>query len=261
MNELAPAASYVNDAEPDASIDISPKHRVVSGGIRVFYAHDDSYGPFNRVVVPLSGEQPTGSGEGASRAAPDKKAAPVLKLGRPEPRQEYEIRHIVVPLPLDVRTSLDSSFRTAVRLFDKTGYVETDVACFVLWRSLLLRGTDFKSSLGPREYSAELKGRYGTLHLPQYVWLHEVSIISGDRVDRNAGLTIDGEFLLDATAPKHDALVLSERYFDRFHDHMQADGEFARLKNDNIVPAFDWKYVTTEHQNNERISTIGGAFR
>jgi hypothetical protein len=226
-------ASYFKSGSTKIKIPfpLSDQHYVLSAGTQVLYAHDDAYGPFNRVKIPSPKEQ-----ERITVDAKDK--CPIISLGR-HPQLDYLLNHVVVPLPLDVRTAVDDALDAVLRIFVLSGIQDVLVNHYFLWRGILLRGSDFKRSLRDRGYSLDLIERYATLHLPKYVWLYEVTIAEqNSKISRPTH--IDGEYIVDATSPKHDIQILSERITDAYREHTDSEDGFILLEDENHVRAFSW---------------------
>jgi hypothetical protein len=208
---------------------------LLSSAVQVYYAHDDAYGPFNRVHFfrtlrqedqerCLASADP-GAGPNADQVRADFR--PILEIGRVKPRL-YRVSRILVPVPLDVRNGPENVLVDALQRFDKDALPrfakELKDARF-LWRTVLAEGAVFKRSLDGRGFRDELRAWYATLHLPKYVWVAEVSVVEkeefSDQFVCGSRRQIDGEFLYDATAPLYDLHWISDRIQRRARDWRQ----------------------------------------
>lgn len=221
FRQCIPACQVVPSEHNVATAD---RHYLLSSAIRVYYAHDDSYGPFNRVVL-LRGE--------AAEEQGDEPRIRVRLGRRATSDREYWLRQVLVPVPKVVRTyssqplvMLPSYFET--RSYSAAVWKRFEGGAFV-WRSLLIEGAEFKQSVCRRHYSNKLRAWYASLHLPKYVWLYEMCFVPEAELEHWAAKShwdvntpsrnVVGEFLYDATCPSYDVGLLAERVGGLFRDY------------------------------------------
>ena len=210
VENLAPASKHIPA--------VSSAHYLLSSAIEVFYAHDDRYGPFNRVVFPRFEEYDEGKEE-------PEQGHPLasVKLGR-VPEEELNLAETITPVPPDVRHPLFASLTNAIDDFSedyesewrsKLQLPDDKEGPAYLWRSVLLLGSEFKGSLRDREYPPMIRAWYSKLHLSKYIWLLEMSLVPYDatqaRFQPVSGRTVMAEYLYDATAPYHEPHQLAHR--------------------------------------------------
>ncbi len=214
---LRPASAFLSLEADSEESGISDRHYLLSSAVRLFYAHDDRYGPFNRVVLHDSPEEAQKTKKGFPR--------PELLIGRGN-RERMALSKVILPIPRDVRSPVFGSLVDALQNFDESPYVETYADPVFVWRCVLLLGRDFKQSLVHRECDDVLRAWYATLHLAKYVWLLEFRVAKRDAVcsayDIN-GARVDGEFLYDATVPHFELHRLSGRVADKCWCHRNGD--------------------------------------
>ncbi len=190
--------------------DYIPRHYSLSGAIRVYYAHDDRYGPFSRVVFDQGGKSLEGVLE---QGEPGNYCRPRFTLGRC-PEEEMRLARVIVPLPPGVRNRLEGSLIDALKVFDAEypPHILSDVS--VLWRSSLVLGAQFKASLVGRGYPSDIVKGYASVHLPKYIWVFEFVLCDSKWQEVPWPARIHGEFLYDATVPYHEVHLLARRVGD-----------------------------------------------
>ncbi len=173
------------------SLENARKHKILGTGINIYYAHDNAYGPFNRInfLRPTNNISP-----------------PSLQVEIGTKKEKYlfdgaflvgpsEVRNYGISIPYEY-----GPFRDHLeKYFDKI----TDA--WIVWRKFLTSGGDFKNSLLRRNFSPKTIEAYNSMHLPKYIWVYEFSVEKDFlRISRqnnsNAVRHIWGEVLLDATA-------------------------------------------------------------
>lgn len=228
--------------------DVAPNHYLVSSLIPVYYAHDDAYGPFNRITFyPDGGAASCGeNGQDAGdvqcpclavqpqkHVCPfadetiEKPQYPVVKRGG-SAAEDLQLVNVIVPVPSVVQSGSFERLNELLRHFDelvlpglKSEFGEN---VRLLWRSLLLEGSEFKASTVRRDYSKELVRWYANMMLPKYVWLFEVSLIEEDsrweeQFSPNQTRDILGEVIVDPTTPSLDFRCLAFRVRDLGYDY------------------------------------------
>jgi len=108
VTSLIPACDVVSGSSPAAGL--CKRHRLMSSVVNTYYAHDDSYGPFNRVLM-LGGDK----GE-ENDDAPRVK----VKLGRKG--DEYWLCQVLVPVPKIVRNYASQALSQISQYFEATPY-------------------------------------------------------------------------------------------------------------------------------------------
>jgi hypothetical protein len=218
--------------------DRSARHYLCSGAIDVYYAHDDSYGPFNRVLM-------AGAEKGESPTEPPRVK---VRLGRRG--DEFWLYQVLVPVPKSIRNFASQPLAELPEYFEASEYAAKfppDCGIFI-WRSLCIEGVVFKQSVPARRFSPALRAWYASMHLPKYVWLYEVSFVPAGatwnaRVDAGAvgkGRPILGEFLYDATCPSYDVRLLSTRIKGLYWDYRKErpDAYYDEDKNADYYDCF-----------------------
>lgn len=202
-------------------------HYLVSSFIPVYYAQDDGYGPFNRVVfLPAAGSS----------------KLPPVEVGGRESTVMY-LRNAVIPVPPIVQGRSEHRLLALLTFFDKMllGFVQEAMDSEevpILWRSLLVEGAAFKASLRPRHYGPDITKWYSQMVLPKYVWLFEMSAIrrEADWEGQFSAATprdILGEFLYDPTTSPLDPRCLAFRFMNLGYDYSQPAAPSGGT-------AFDW---------------------
>lgn len=181
------------------------RHYAISSLVRLYYAHDDSYGPFNRIHFA----------EGRSPSCRDRirgKTLPKVVLDVGRDRSVRYLQEIVSPVPPMVRHGCMGPLEHVISVVEKYADAFSDTipaATAFVWRSLLIEGAEFKRSVPRRGYSDELRAWYAQMHLPKYVWLYEFTLVHEEDQSDWLGISgdhrvIHGEFLYDATTPEYD---------------------------------------------------------
>ncbi|MCA9212384.1 MAG: hypothetical protein KDB27_04920 [Planctomycetales bacterium] len=211
------------------------RHHLLSSAIRVYYAHDDSYGPFNRVEM-CGPEVPPDEDEEQPPAPAQTPPGPpeiLVRMGRNQ--DEYYLKEVVVPAPKSVRNYASQPLELLVSQFEeKFGSLTGSM----VWRSILLESSRFKESLVERKFSGETRAWYGRLHLPEFIWLYELSICDQNAAEWESEShwqndskrrEICGEFLFDATSPSYDVRIIASRFLNLAWDHSMKPSEVKRL--------------------------------
>lgn len=206
------------------------RHLLLGQAIQLYYAHNDAYGPFDRL-----------------RLLSDKQAAGIRRLADPDSaeakqgschvatwrrnnttgkrKERYNLlRGFVVPLPPYVqnndpqRVVLD-----AIRKFDAQWPVKPEQPeaerARILWRCFLASAPDFKQSVVRRGQSPQMCRRYVGMHLPLFVWVVEFTVLRpGSHVPYSGPRPIDGEFLYDSTTPFYEPQCISLRFCNHLRD-------------------------------------------
>lgn len=194
----------------EGGVDLS-RHFLLSSVVNLYYAHDDNYGPYNRVCFNTPSKK-----KGVFGKRRETTNHPCLELGRL--RKKHTLNSVLAPIPAPAKSLSWRQLEYLVKYFqDQWGATmqkeNKDIVFF--WRSLLVSGSDFKKSVYKRNYSRQLRAWYSALHLPKFVWLYEISIADRNNIDdffpKNGFRKIAGEFLLDATTPTTDVKLISQR--------------------------------------------------
>ena len=221
--------AYIKPAKkciPSDLSHISDRHYLVSTMIPVYYAHDDRYGPFNRLRFLTDHEQfrhnAVKHGQNALRRRKSYPPPSVLVGGRHSPQRQY-ISQLMVPLPPGIRVGSYAPLVEVLGRFDeKYLKVFQDNENF-LWRSFLVEGARFKQSTVEREYAPQLRAWYAGILLPKYVWVFEVTVLAKDDFSQmfaeSTPRYIHGEFLYDPTSPVHELRPLTRRLLGRAADY------------------------------------------
>lgn len=218
------------------------RHYLLSSLVKLYYAHDDAYGPFNRMelvggVSPVSEPGWFKSFVKGKTHNSTRSGDPAIRIALGRLRTDYLLKTSLVPVPPQIRSfgwdQLEELLlhfaRYEARILEGLKQDGHKKSIFV-WRSLIVSGAEFKRSVWRRDYSEALKKWYAVLHLPKYVWLYEITAI--DESNPSEILTIegerpiDGEFLFDATCPKTDVMLLSERLGGSYRHYGQPEKDF-----------------------------------
>lgn len=233
INRYVNASSILDKNQRNSFTD---RHYLIGNMIKVFYVHDDSYGPFNRIIVPTYKrclDRPKKQQNGENDYSFN------VKLGR---ETEYLVDQAIIPVEPMIKVSATPIFRDLIEWFNDH-YAEQyhDKEVF-LWRPVLLTGSEFKQSICKRKYSEIIKEKYSTLHLPKFIWLFEFSAIKPDSIseyfyseDYKYRL-IDGEFIYDATIPQTKVRRLAERIF---HNYIDYRGEYTTASEEIKYPCYE----------------------
>ncbi len=199
-------------------------HRVLSDVVNIYYAHDDSYGPFNRIKL-IEGKCEN----------PKKDKEPVVTVARGKEGLTHYLKQVLVPVPDIVRCNSTRVLQNLIQYFEERPYGKNfPKKNFIVWRSLFVEGAFFKKSVSKRSFSETLQKKYASLHLPKYVWLYEANCVSeGD--SENWDPTSDdrriiGEFLYDATCSNFDIRLLSERFLKFYRDYRDKPEDYITIK-------------------------------
>lgn len=191
----------------------SDRHFMVGNATRLYYVNDDAYGPYNRIEFGVPEE---------GLLAKVSKKGKEMRLHRGRRKEAFCLKAVVTPIPAIVRTRSTEPLAELLRYFDWR-YAGMHKSCFFIWRSVLVEGPTFKLSVCSRQYSNRLREWYASVHLPRYVWLFEVSIVSEEQVgecfDPRSRRQVDGEFLFDATTSSHDIRLVTERVGGLYRDY------------------------------------------
>jgi hypothetical protein len=192
---------------------ISDRHLLISQSVDVYYAHDDRYGPFNRLVFrkPIDTGVPVSVHSGGLHHSVN---------------QRHKLESIIVPVPPTVRCGPFHPLAAVLPHFEKAYLAAFEAIkgpdLVVLWQAFLLEGAEWKSSLEPRGYAGEFRKHYAELHLPKYVWVYEFAAIRKSEIssfldadDRR----MDGEYLYDPTTPFYEVRELSRRIRGTLFDY------------------------------------------
>jgi hypothetical protein len=208
---------------------IDEKHYLIGNRVNVYYCHDDAYGPFNRACLKKNSSKikqqiwhQLGIKETKNDNNSVNKSNILLILGRD--KVEYGIENVIIPVPPYVKTSPVEPFRDLVTWFNSE-LAPRYLNKIFFWRSILVLGSDFKTSLAIRDYHSNIVEWYSKLHLPKYVWLFELSIIDRNKIDECfyfdgfRGRYISGEFLFDATITENITRMISGRLLKNYIDY------------------------------------------
>jgi hypothetical protein len=204
-----------------ASIAMSGRHHLIGQGVQLYYAHDDAYGPFNRIHILNDAVA-----RDRSNQLPDnhflKNSACLIALGRTgaDLARAYAL---IVGLPRYVQNSPEGVMVHAIRELESwLRRIEgTSQQFSLLWRCLLVETSRFKSSLHLRDSRLPymIRRKYDSLHLPRFVWLVEFTVIpSGNLEDMGKRRHVDGEFLYDSTTPIWEPWCITQRVGNCFRD-------------------------------------------
>lgn len=215
--------------------DIFSRHFLVSTSISLYYVHDDCYGPYNRVVLLPPHRQKikkTISEKlqyfcSLKEKSDEDKFNKCVKIELGRKSELNFIAKAIVPVHFRIRNNSWDSLLLAITLFEELygEYIEKDTA--YLWRSYLITGSEFKRSLKSREYSQKLMGFYAPIHLPKYLWVHEITECTNSEVNKcfptDGTRFIDGEFIYDATSPSYDVKLISRRLYGSLWEHVNEE--------------------------------------
>jgi hypothetical protein len=204
------------------------RHLVVSSAINQYYAHDDDYGPYNRVTLKVPEEKSPNKclcqRFNFSKNIPIIDNPPGLKveLGSSDKSEgEFRLIEAIVPVHFRIRNDSWDSLLVAIdNYFDPASEeIEFESDTIFLWRSFLSSGSDFKQSIVKRNYSSIFLKFYMNLHMPKYIWIHELTQTTLKSIkecfpSENGIRNIDGEILIDATSPMDDIRLVSARIGD-----------------------------------------------
>lgn len=242
LGKCIPGREYVEKSElvdvrslrPSRAQDIGTCHRLHRQLSRVYYVHDDSYGPFTKMALPDQMQVgplpnsvqdpkkallPHRSSDGPSKPYVHKfgkQAMPIVYVGGKDDDNgnAYHLSELIAAVPQQVRCSpvffLEEAMRIANQLFAAKRKQDDPI----VWRPVLVSCAEFKQSLYTRAFRRDIRRWYGQYHLPRYVWLFEYSICPEDshytlfhwekRQGEPMRRRIHGELLFDATLSPWD---------------------------------------------------------
>lgn len=202
------------------------QHHLWSSGVNLFFAHDDQYGPYNRITFVTESRRPF-------FVLPKKTEAYVLR-GR-APTKCFTIGQVLAAVPPEVRQGYETPLRRAI--IDADAFLGatlerySDLRC--LWRVVLVDSAEYKGTASG--YPADLRARYAQLHMPKYLWLCELTVMKVPTKPGAGSLpetrVVNGEFLFDATCPYYELNRLCWRISNTY-----AEGEQPPTQLEDSVP-------------------------
>jgi hypothetical protein len=244
LGHLLPGATDGSDsAEIQAeltygsAVGVPNRHCFVGQAIQLYYAHDDAYGPFNRISI-FSDRDTENKRQSLPPNNPLKNKVCLLGIGGRERLASADV--LVVGVPRYVQNSPEGVMIHAIKEFDRL-CPDLNPELRVLWRCLLVDTGKFKRSLQltDRRVPYALRRRYASIHLPKYVWLVEFSV--GHRNDHSllaSRRSVDGEFLYDPTTPFWEPYCIAQRFLHNFRDCREKGG-FEQVAKDPVsIPCF-----------------------
>ncbi len=217
---------------------LTDRHYLIASMINLYYVHDDNYGPYNRLIIEND----------KNNNLPNCNTLPIeqsnkLTISLGKQKIKYELDRVFVPVDPMIKVRSNQICLDLITSFDENYakfYNENEI---FLWRSILLKNSDFKQSLSTRyDNDKDLLGYYATLHLPKYIWLFELTIVEENGIHNYfynpsySARPIDGEFIYDATSPPADIRILSARLSGIYRDYTT---DFTPISYDNIQ---GWHY-------------------
>ncbi len=211
------------------------RHLLLGQAVQLYYAHNDAYGPFDRLRLLSDREaEDIRNCPEARPAAKKKGSCPIATWRRDGAGRRREqislLQGFVVPLPPYVQNNRpDCVVLDAITRFDKQfpppePDLPNKARPSMLWRCFLASSPDFKQSVVRRGYSAETCRRYVEMHLPLFVWVVEFTVLGpGSHVPYAAPRPIDGEFLYDSTTPFYEPQCISFRFQNCLRDFRTQD--------------------------------------
>jgi hypothetical protein len=217
------------------------RHHLIGQGVQLYYAHNDAYGPFDRIHIfsDKIAEQIR------QTLRPDdfrKNSACLIQRGRgsPNPDEVKDAKALVIGLPRYVQNSPEGAILHAINEFDKI-LPNLQSQFKVLWRCLLVETSKFKRSLftSDRRFPVSIRRQYASLHLPRYTWLVEFTVFEENNYSVfGVRREIDGEFLYDPTTPWKPECV-TMRVLNLFRDFRGEDTSLKTIGRDlNSKPCF-----------------------
>ena len=203
------------------------RHYFVGLSTQLYYAHNDAYGPYDRVQIVSTSTMGPKMRAQATHLGIKLDSSCLVAIGQ-QGRHVGALSALLVPLPSYVQNHPEHILFDALMRFDTWFPKSPNVR--VLWRCLLVNTSDFKASLVTRKFNVELRSRYLQTHLPMYVWLVEFTLVPPDcDMPFVPNRMIDGEFLYDSTTPYYEPCCLLMRIGSKFRD-CRADTEFHSIK-------------------------------
>ncbi|GEM_PF-4211305 len=207
------------------------RHLLLGQAIQLYYAHNDAYGPFDRLRLLTDQEAEKIRNKASPGSAAQKTGScPIATWRRNEETGVREeqisfLQGFVVPLPPYVQNNRpEYVVLNAITTFDRQ-FPPLDVEMPVtertkiLWRCFLASAPDFKQSVVRRGYSLQMCQRYMAMHLPLFIWVVEFTVLRpGSQVPYAAPRPIDGELLYDSTTPFYEPQCLSFRFLNCLRD-------------------------------------------
>lgn len=222
VGHLLPNGGAENDtAESEAELVYGKyinhdRHHLIGMSTQLYYAHNDAYGPYDRIQI-LSDQE-------ASKSKATKPKHVAIATGRD--KKDASLAALLVPLPPYVQNQPERVLADAIARFDV--YFNPDKEKGnkqkVLWRCLLASSSDFKQSLLRRQFDCKIQERYIGMHLPLYIWLVEFTIVHGESLPEGESIPtgsnrkVHGEFVYDCTTPYYEPFCVSIRVGNRFRD-------------------------------------------
>lgn len=204
------------------------RHLLMGQAIQLYYAHNDNYGPFDRLRFLKDREIFEQEESLKTRCG----ISTWQRTKAPEERKEkmYPLHGMIVSLPPFVQNnSPERLLLNAIKMFDNQfppqEVEEPNEQEKIVWRCFLASAPDFKQSVVRREYAPEIKKIYNTMHLPLFIWVVEVTVLrKGQHVSYGESRKIDGEFLYDSTTPFYEPQPMSFRIGNCFIDFRHDEG-------------------------------------
>lgn len=173
-------------------------HVTLDGACGRFLVHDDIRGPFVRVDITSMDTQET---------------ATLTHCENHDDGSRRNLVGLLVPMAPQITALPIPGLRQAVASIDRffeeeygDGHKDADVR--VVWKTTLAPGYRFKESLWGLDPA--FRRAYGEVHFPRYVWVYEYAIMDVDSTSGD-GFYVDGEVIMDATAPPDCPHMLSWR--------------------------------------------------
>jgi len=225
-DDLGDAAESIAELVYPELITHQERHHLLGMAVQLYYAHDDAYGPFNRIQF-ISDKEAFNTKKQEDVKPEIKTSSCLISTGRIKNPNKI-LNALVVPIPPYVQNHPDAIIPDAIKLMDYTFPPENDGAedKKILWRFLLAYTPDFKRSIMQRDFPEEIRKKYLSCHLPLYVWVAEFTIIKPTEIidemhykyPVSPTRMISGEFLYDSTTPFYEPNCIIMRVNNRFRD-------------------------------------------
>ena len=192
-------------------------HHVLGLASQLYYAHNDAYGPYDRIHVlsDTDASQVKATVGGVDQELMNK-AQCVISRGR-ESGGHQSLSALIVPVPPYVQNSPEPVLLDAVRTLGVLFPPKRKER--ILWRCFLALSPDFKQSLVGRGFPDPVRSAYMSLHLPLYIWVVEFTICSeNEPIPFERSRRISGEFLYDSTTAYYSPYCLTQRVGAQFRD-------------------------------------------